>query len=81
MHIPTRAEIANRITELGLDPRDPGARAAAAASLQAEQAPPEKPAEDQGLVLLQSSVPLADGRLEITARFYPTDTAGETAHE
>jgi hypothetical protein len=84
MQMPTQAEIADRIEDLGLDPLDPLARGQAAASLQAEQAPPKKPAEgdDPGIVLVQSSVPLADGRLEIIARFHPTtDTAGETAHE
>lgn len=85
MHLPSKSEIADRLDELGLNPRDPGNQALAAAQLQAEQAPPPKPAEDDlGIVLVQTSVPLADGRLEITARFYPTDTdtaVGEPAHE
>lgn len=81
MQLPTPAEIADQIEALGLDPLDPGARAQAAASLQAAQAPPEQPAADAGIVLVQTSVPLADGHLEITAKFYPTDTEGQTAHE
>lgn len=82
MRIPSTFEIADRLDELGLNPRDPGNQAMAAAQLQAEQVPPEKPAEEQGLVLMQTSVPLADGRLEITAKFYPTtETEGQTAHE
>lgn len=88
MHLPSKSEIADRLDELGLNPRDPGDQALVAAQLQAEQAPPPAPPapveDDPGLVLVQTSVPLADGRLEITARFYPTDTdtaVGESAHE
>lgn len=75
--LPNDDEVAERITELGLDPRDPTSRAEAAASLQAEHTAPARPAS-QGITLCSSSAQLADGRIETVTTFYP---AGDTAHE
>lgn len=75
-HLPSDAEVAERMRALNLDPRDPTSRAEAAASLQAERTAPAPPAS-QGITLCSSSAQLADGRIETVTTFYPGDTAHE----
>jgi hypothetical protein len=65
VQLPTEAEIAERAERDGIDRRQ-----AAKVLLDERQQPPQAP-QPQGIVLCQATSALADGRLEITATFYP----------
>lgn len=71
MQMPSSFEIADRIDDLGLNPRDPRTRARAVKAILAERQP--SPDQPKGTVLSRSTVAIADGHLEITVTHHPSE--------